>query len=165
MPDSTRGRAMPPVSLTRADTPHRECRRTTSVRQDETVQDLPVRPDEPWDLRVVGAGPSGSTAALAALRQNPGARVALVDAATFPRDKSCGDGIAPHCLDELRDLGVSDVTRGYAPVDRLRFRTPSGRDVLAVPPRASYVIPRTVFDARLVDAAVAAGAHLLRGRV
>lgn len=118
-----------------------------------------------WDLVVVGAGPSGSTAALAALRRDPGARVALVDAAEFPRDKSCGDGIAPHCLDELRDLGVVDVTRGFAPVDRLRFRTPSGRDVLAIPPRASHVIPRTVFDARLVDAAVAAGAQFLRGRV
>jgi geranylgeranyl reductase family protein len=120
---------------------------------------------EPWDLIVVGAGPSGSTAALAALRRDPQARVALVDAADFPRDKSCGDGIAPHCLDELRNLGVPDVTRGYLPVDRLRFRTPSGRDVLAVPPRASHVIPRTVFDARLVDAAVDAGAVLLRGRV
>lgn len=118
-----------------------------------------------WDVVVVGAGPAGSTAALSALRRDPAARVALVDAAAFPRDKCCGDGIAPHCLDELRDLGVPDVTRGYAPVDRLRFRTPSGRDVLAVPPRASHVIPRAVFDARLVDAALAAGAVPVRGRV
>ncbi|HSP37760.1 MAG TPA: NAD(P)/FAD-dependent oxidoreductase [Frankiaceae bacterium] len=122
-------------------------------------------PSALWDLVVVGAGPAGSTAALAALRRDPTARVALLDAQSFPRDKSCGDGIAPHCLDELRDLGVVGVEQGYAPVDRLRFRTPSGRDVLAVPPKASHVIPRTVFDARLVDAAVAAGAALLRGRV
>jgi geranylgeranyl reductase family protein len=119
----------------------------------------------PWDLLVVGAGPAGSTAALAALRANPNARVALLDAASFPRDKCCGDGIAPHCFDELRELGVAGVERGYAPVDRLRFRTPTGRDVLAIPPRASHVIPRSVFDARLVQAAVEAGAELLRGRV
>jgi geranylgeranyl reductase family protein len=122
-------------------------------------------PSGRWDLVVVGAGPAGSTAALAALRHDPTARVALLDAQSFPRDKSCGDGIAPHCLDELRDLDVVGVEQGYAPVDRLRFRTPSGRDVLAVPPKASHVIPRTVFDARLVNAAVAAGATLLRGRV
>ncbi len=118
-----------------------------------------------YDLVIVGAGPAGSSAALAALRRDPTARVALLDAQAFPRDKSCGDGIAPHCFDELRALGVRGVDRGYAPVDRLRFRTPTGRDVLALPPRASRVIPRTVFDARLVDAAVGAGATLLRGRV
>jgi geranylgeranyl reductase family protein len=88
-----------------------------------------------------------------------------LDAQSFPRDKCCGDGIAPHCFEELRRLGVTGVEDGYAPVDRLRFRTPSGRDVLAVPPKASHVIPRTVFDARLVAAAEAAGATLLRGRV
>lgn len=119
----------------------------------------------PWDLVVVGGGPAGSAAALGALRRDPSARVAIVDAAAFPRDKSCGDGIAPHCFDELRALGVVGVEHGYAPVDRLRFRTPRGRDVLAVPPRASHVIPRAVFDARLVEAAVAAGATLLQGRV
>ncbi len=118
-----------------------------------------------WDLVVVGAGPAGSAAALGALRRRPDARVALLDAQSFPRDKCCGDGIAPHCFDELRLLGVTGVEDGYAPVDRLRFRTPSGRDVLAVPPKASHVIPRTVFDARLVAAAQAAGATLLRGRV
>jgi geranylgeranyl reductase family protein len=119
----------------------------------------------PYDVVVVGAGPAGSAAALGALRRDPRARVALIDAQSFPRDKSCGDGIAPHCFDELRDLGVTGVQHGYAPVDRLRFRTPSGRDVLALPPRASHVIPRTVFDARLVEAAVDAGATLLKGRV
>lgn len=118
-----------------------------------------------FDVVVVGAGPAGSAAALGALRRNPAARVALIDAQSFPRDKCCGDGIAPHAFDELRALGVRGIERGYPPVDRLRFRTPSGRHVLALPPRASRVIPRTVFDARLVDAAVAAGATLLRGRV
>jgi geranylgeranyl reductase family protein len=121
--------------------------------------------EAPYDVIVVGAGPAGSAAALGALRRSPHARVALLDAHSFPRDKSCGDGIAPDCFDELRNLGVSGVEHGYAPVDRLRFRTPSGRDVLALPPRANRVIPRTVFDARLVEAAVGAGATLLQGRV
>ena len=55
-----------------------------------------------WDLVVVGAGPAGASAALGALTADPGLRVLLLDRADFPRDKSCGDGIAPHVLDALR---------------------------------------------------------------
>ena len=43
---------------------------------------------------------SGGTAGshLSALRARPGCRVLLLDRADFPRDKSCGDGVAPHAL-------------------------------------------------------------------
>ncbi|HEV8173352.1 MAG TPA: FAD-dependent oxidoreductase, partial [Actinoplanes sp.] len=43
---------------------------------------------ERYDVAVVGAGPAGSAAALAACRA--GARVLLLDRADFPRDKPCG---------------------------------------------------------------------------
>ena len=69
-----------------------------------------------WDLVVVGAGPAGSAAALSALRARPGASVLLLDRADFPRDKSCGDGIAPHVLDVLARLGVEDVVADHRPV-------------------------------------------------
>ena len=48
------------------------------------------------DAVVVGAGPAGSTAALVLARG--GARVALVDKATFGRDKACGDLVGPRAL-------------------------------------------------------------------
>ena len=118
-----------------------------------------------FDLIIVGAGPAGSAAALAALQADPGARVALVDAAAFPRDKACGDGIAPQALHELARLGVPDAATGFAPVGQLRLRSPLGREVLAEPREAAYVIPRTVFDARLVDAATRAGAVLHKRRI
>ncbi len=120
---------------------------------------------ELYDLIIVGAGPAGSAAALAALQARPGARVALVDAASFPRDKACGDGIAPHALDELAAIGVPDAARGFAPVDRLRLRSPLGREVVAQLHEPAYVIPRAVFDARLVDAALQRGAILIRRRI
>ena len=41
-----------------------------------------------FDLIIIGAGPSGSAAALAALQANPAAKVALVDASDFPRGQS-----------------------------------------------------------------------------
>ena len=49
----------------------------------------------------MGAGPAGATAALAALHTDPNLKVLLLDRSDFPRDKSCGDGIAPHCFEKL----------------------------------------------------------------
>jgi geranylgeranyl reductase family protein len=115
------------------------------------------------DVAVVGAGPAGSAAALAARRA--GARVLLIDRADFPRDKPCGDGIAAHALDVLRGLGVADAAAGYAPVTALRLVGPGGAAVARDLPRVAYTVPRQVFDARLVAAAVAAGAQLRRHTV
>jgi geranylgeranyl reductase family protein len=111
-----------------------------------------------FDVAVIGAGPAGAAAALSALRARPGCRVLLVDRADFPRDKACGDGIAPHALDELARLGVASVLDHAVPVRSLRLVSPRGTTAELSVARPSYVVPRTVFDARLVDAAVARGA-------
>jgi len=116
-----------------------------------------------YDVAVVGAGPAGAAAALAACRA--GARVVLLDRAEFPRDKPCGDGIAADAVDVLAGLGVSGVTDGFAPVANLRLVGPGGSSVSRALPRAAHTVPRRVFDARLVAAAVAAGAELRRHTV
>ena len=118
-----------------------------------------------YDVAVIGAGPAGAAAALSALRTKPGCRVLLIDKADFPRDKSCGDGIAPHALDELARLGVADVLLDQTPVRRLRLISPRGTAAAARVQRPNYVVPRTVFDARLVEAAVARGATFRRQHV
>lgn len=119
---------------------------------------------EQWDVIVVGAGPAGSCAALAALRERPDARVLLLDRHDFPRDKCCGDGIAPHVLDVLGPLGAADVVDGWTPLQRLELSS-RGRRVAGRMARPVHVIPRETFDARLVERAVAAGAVLRRHRV
>jgi flavin-dependent dehydrogenase len=57
------------------------------------------------DVLIVGAGPSGAVAGL--LLARAGARVVLLDRATFPRDKLCGDTVNPGTLATLRRLGVA----------------------------------------------------------
>lgn len=121
-------------------------------------------PSESWDLVVVGAGPAGSSAALAALHADPSLRVLLLDRADFPRDKSCGDGIAPHCFAGLASIGVTGVEDGWAPLRQLEL----ARGDLSVSrpmARPVHVIPRQVFDARLVERAVERGAQLRREKV
>ena len=118
---------------------------------------------ETWDVVVVGAGPAGSSAALGALTENPALRVLLLDRSDFPRDKSCGDGIAPHVLDALAEVGAADVVAGWRPLDRLELA--HGELVVEGRMRREvHVVPRAVLDARLVERAVAAGAVLRRHR-
>jgi geranylgeranyl reductase family protein len=122
-------------------------------------------PEDLVDIAVVGAGPAGSAAALRALQLRPDASVLLLDAADFPRDKTCGDGIAAHVLDLLAALGVPDLSHLGPEVPRLRLRSPGGQVVARTCARPNRVIPRKVFDAQLVAAAVARGARLVRHRV
>ncbi len=119
--------------------------------------------DGMYDVLIVGAGPAGSAAALAARRC--GASVLVLDRDTFPRDKACGDGIAPHALAVLAELGVTGLTDGYAPVPSLQVVSPAGEHVERTFGAPVYTIPRVVLDHRLLDAAVVAGATMRQHRV
>jgi geranylgeranyl reductase family protein len=120
-----------------------------------------------FDVVVVGAGPAGSTAALVLARG--GARVALVDKATFPRDKACGDLVGPRGLALLAQLGLTPPDGRE--VGEMVVLGPTGRHVV-LPARAGLTYPghgvaitRRRFDAWLRDEAVAAGAEPVVARV
>lgn len=119
---------------------------------------------EEFDLIVVGAGPAGSAAAVAALRRSPHARVLLLDRAPIGRDKVCGDGIAPHAVVELDGLGI-DAVRDEEIVATVRLSAPGGASNSAVTESPGYVVPRAVFDERMLHAAVDAGARFEQQRV
>lgn len=120
---------------------------------------------ETAEVLVVGAGPSGSAAAAWAARA--GREVLVVDAAEFPRDKACGDGLTPRAVTELRRLGLGDWLDGRIRHDGLRL-TGFGSSV-QVPwpgpsfPPTSSAVPRTELDDRIRKAAEDAGAGMLLG--
>ncbi len=117
-----------------------------------------------WDLAIVGAGPAGSTAAMAALARHPDARVLMLDRAEIGRDKSCGDGIAPHAIDILSALGGPTTFAGHPEVCTLEL---ANGDVGVVRQmiRPALVVPRATFDATLARAAINRGAQFRRCQV
>ncbi len=117
------------------------------------------------DVLVVGAGPAGSAAArvLAAA----GRDVLVVDRATFPRDKCCGDGLTTLALRELEHIGFGPAqVPSWTVVNEAVLRSPSGREVsLPLDGAGQYaaVTPRIELDAALVAHARAAGARVAGG--
>jgi menaquinone-9 beta-reductase len=57
------------------------------------------------DVFVVGGGPAGLSAAIAARQK--GFRVTVADGAQPPIEKSCGEGMMPQTLAALNDLGIN----------------------------------------------------------
>lgn len=123
--------------------------------------------DVDFDIAVVGAGPAGAIAAYAAARR--GLRVALIDRSTFPRDKTCGDGIGPVAVSILRDFGLDDVLAARRRIEAFTVLGPAGQrtenpiPVLKNKSTDVFVVPRMEFDEHLFRAALAAGAEDLTG--
>lgn len=117
------------------------------------------------DVLVIGAGPAGSSAAAWAARA--GRDVVLADAATFPRDKTCGDGLTPRAIAELNRLGLGDWVRGRAENRGLRLSGFGQELRLEWPggslPTVGSAVPRTELDDRIRVAAVDSGATMVEG--
>ncbi len=118
---------------------------------------------ERCDLLVIGAGPAGTSAATVAARA--GLSVVVIDKATFPRDKCCGDGLTTLALRQLHALGLDPATvPSWRDVDAAWLRSPSGREVrlpLPTEGRFAAVTPRFELDAALVDLARRSGARVI----
>lgn len=119
------------------------------------------------DVVVVGAGPAGSSTAFWAA--SAGLDVLLVDKATFPRDKVCGDGLTPRAVAELVRMGVP-LREQDGWIRNRGLRVHGGGHTIELPwpelssyPSYGLAKARTSLDALLVDHACAAGAKVLEG--
>jgi geranylgeranyl reductase family protein len=121
-----------------------------------------MRADVRTDAVVVGAGPAG--AATAILLAQEGLRVELLDRATFPRDKICGEYLSPEAGRILERLGVLATleVRGARPLRGMRILVPGGRHLVGdYPTRGPWrgfrahalAIRRRLLDATLVERA------------
>ena len=121
-----------------------------------------TQPVEQADVVVVGAGPGGS--ATAAYLAQHGLDVVLLEKATFPRDKICGDGLTPRAVKELVSLGVD--TTGWQRTQGLRIKGGGHTLTLDWPttrtfPGYGMVRTRAQFDEALARHAQQRGARLL----
>ncbi len=117
---------------------------------------------------IVGAGPAGSVTA-AALAER-GVDTLLLDQATFPREKTCGDGLTPRSVAMVQQMGLLSRLEesGGLRINGVRVYAPDGRfaevgmDELGgeLPP-FGLTVRRHELDALLVEHAQAAGARFL----
>lgn len=109
--------------------------------------------NQSFDVIIIGAGPAGTACALALRHQ--GWRVALVDKATFPRDKICGDAIPGQALKALKKLSpvfyeeIYQLPHKSAMCDS-RLVSPNGAEVTVQWKLPTFNSPRLHFDQQLL---------------
>jgi flavin-dependent dehydrogenase len=116
------------------------------------------------DVLIVGAGPAGTVAGTILARA--GARVCIVDRATFPRDKLCGDTVNPGTVARLRHLGVAgDLDKRGLRVHGMLVTGERGVTVEGRYPEGRYglAILRRDLDWMLLQNAVDAGCEFEPG--
>ena len=112
-------------------------------------------------VHVVGGGPAGAMAALAAIRT--GATVRIFEKSIFPRHKVCGEFLSPGILTILRRAGCEAAFLKLRPAIlremHLHFGARVIRDVL---PEPAYGLSRYELDHLLLQRAGSAGAEVVR---
>ena len=114
------------------------------------------------DVFIVGGGPAGLAAAIAARLK--GFDVVVADAARPPIDKACGEGLMPDSFAALRGLGVvlDDIEQSF-PFRGIRFHG-AGVSVAAVFPEGQGIgVRRTRLHEVLIERARQAGVSMLWG--
>ena len=114
---------------------------------------------EQTDVFVIGGGPAGLAAAIAARKK--GFRVVVADGGAWPIEKACGEGLMPDTVAALRELGVS-VGEGEGRAMRgVRFIGRGSEVAARFPGECGMGMRRVALHAKLVERATSCGAELL----
>jgi menaquinone-9 beta-reductase len=112
------------------------------------------------DVFVIGGGPAGLAAAIAARQQ--GLRVVVADGARPPIDKACGEALMPDAITALERLGVAVPASDACPLRGVRFLSSGLSAETAFPSNTSGLsIRRTTLHRIMTERAEALGADLL----
>lgn len=115
------------------------------------------------DAVVIGAGPAGSAAA--AVLAEAGRRVLLVEKDRFPREKVCGELLAPGARTSLERIGALAAVESVNPerMTRGTLHLSQGSSVDFDLPEAALGVSRRVLDALLAGRARELGAEVRFG--
>jgi menaquinone-9 beta-reductase len=121
-----------------------------------------------YDVIIAGGGPAGATTAFHLAKRD--VRVLVLDKAFFPREKVCGDGIAPRAVRALYKMGLQERLDGkFNKFHGFRFGG-AGKALVEnmIPstprfPDHGYIIKRHDLDKMLLDHARDNGAEVWEG--
>jgi geranylgeranyl reductase family protein len=117
---------------------------------------------ERHDVLVVGGGPAGAAAGFWLAKA--GHDVCVLERKAFPRDKTCGDGLTPRAVHQLREMGLEPaIAARHHRHDGLRAEAHGITLDLPWPdhpvfPSYGYVVRRRDLDGLVAEQAAAAGA-------
>ena len=113
------------------------------------------------EVLVVGGGPAGLAAAIAATLKN--FRVTVVDSRNPPINKPCGEGLLPEAVAALRRLGVDlDSGPGF-PFEGFRFSDETSSVSAKIPKGQALGLRRTALHQLLINRASKLGISLMWG--
>ena len=133
---------------------------------EETASATPDSPPRETDVLVIGGGPAGAAAAY--WLASAGRRVTVIEKKTFPREKTCGDGLTPRAVKQITDMGLASTLEKWHRYEGLRATAHGKALELQWPshpvyPQHGYVVRRRELDMSVALNAEAAGAELLQG--
>lgn len=112
-----------------------------------------------WDVFVVGGGPAGLAAAIAA--RKTGLEVLVADGSEPPIDKACGEGLLPSTLQALKRLDVRLDSRDGYPFHGIRFADHQSVVQAYFPGLGALGVRRTALHARMLGSALNCGVQFL----
>jgi flavin-dependent dehydrogenase len=111
------------------------------------------------DVFVIGGGPAGLAAAIAARQK--GFAVTVADGSEPPIDKPCGEGLMPDATAALRSLGVHLTASEGCALRGIKFLDAHSSVTSVFPMGAGVGVRRTILHAKMLERAAALGVNFL----